>query len=32
MAATKYDKYFIYHDKEKWRWPNDYAPNGGTRG
>jgi hypothetical protein len=26
MAETKYDKYFIYHDKEKWRWPNDMLP------
>jgi len=26
MAETKYGKYFITYDKEKWRWPNEMRP------
>ena len=26
MSETKYGKYFITYDKEKWRWPNDLRP------
>jgi hypothetical protein len=26
MAETKYGKYFIYHDNEKWRWPTERRP------
>ena len=26
MAETKYGKYFINFDKEKWRWPNKMYP------
>jgi hypothetical protein len=26
MAETKYGKYFITYDKEKWRWPNERRP------
>jgi hypothetical protein len=26
MAETKYGKYFIDHDNEKWRWPKEMRP------
>jgi hypothetical protein len=26
MAETKYGKYFIDHDNEKWRWPTERRP------
>jgi hypothetical protein len=26
MADTKYGKYFINHDNEKWRWPKEMRP------
>jgi len=26
MAETKYGKYFINHDNEKWRWPKEMRP------